>query len=100
MDDRRTPHFHNQPGVPQIRVSHRLKAARCAKPCGVFLGQGLVMDETVLARQPDSVFIKAYRVQVPAFSSNHAGRELSPHANVWQPLPLSAMSWNPPWTLE
>src|SRR5258708_6779070 len=61
------------PGVSQKRVSHRRKAARRTKPCGAFVGQGLVLDETIRTRQSDGLFIEVYRVQVPAFEPCNLG---------------------------
>src|ERR1700738_847279 len=39
--------------------------SRCAEPCRELVGQPLVLDETVLARQSDGLFIEAHRVHVP-----------------------------------
>src|SRR5207302_1132823 len=49
----------------------RRQAARRAEPRRKFVGQALVLDETLLARQPDGIFIEAHRVHLPPFQTRN-----------------------------
>ena len=62
-------------GVAQIGVGDRFEAARGMKLGGEFVGQGLVLDETVLARRPDRFFVEAHCIQVPAFEARDLGAD-------------------------
>jgi hypothetical protein len=61
------------PCVSQIRISDRPKPALRAKPCSAFVGQVLILNEIVLARQPDGLFVEVYRVELPAFEARNLG---------------------------
>src|SRR5438128_1506249 len=61
------------PGVAEIGVSDRLEAARSVEARSELVRERLVLDETVLPRQPDGVFIQALRVQMPVLGPRELG---------------------------
>ena len=61
------------PGIPEIRVGDRLEAACSIEPCGAFVGDALVLDEPVLARQPNGLFVETLGLQFSAFEACDLG---------------------------
>jgi len=66
------------PCLPQIRVGDCIEAARRVKARGQLMGQALVLDEAVLARRVDGLFVEALRVQFPALPDARARRQPMP----------------------
>src|SRR5882672_9833887 len=74
------PHFAERappkiavPRVSQIGVGDGLKAARRVEARGQLMGQALVLDEAVLARRVDGLFVEALGVQFPLFQTRELG---------------------------
>src|SRR6266403_4201225 len=74
------PHFAERappkiavPRVSQIGVGDGLEAARRVEACGQLMGKAFVLDEAVLARRVDGLFIEVLRVQFPLFQTRELG---------------------------
>src|SRR5260370_37712873 len=74
------PHFAERappkiavPRVSQIGVGDGLKAARRVEARGQLIDQALVLDEAVLARRVDGLFVEALGVQFPLFQTRELG---------------------------
>src|ERR1700677_2439498 len=65
------------PRVTEIGVGDSLKAAGCMEPRGQLIGESLVLDEAVLARQSNSLFIEAFCVETPIFDAGYLRRDQS-----------------------
>src|SRR6202034_1461908 len=63
--------------VTEIGVGDSLKAARCMEPRGQLIGESLVLDEAVLARQSNSLFVEAFCVETPIFDAGYLRRDQS-----------------------
>src|SRR5260370_19747542 len=63
------------PGVPQIGVADRLEATRRVEPRREFVCDALILDETVLARQPNGLFVKALGVELSALDASDLGAD-------------------------
>jgi len=50
-----------------------LEAARRVKARGQLMSQALVLDEAVLARRVDGLFVEALRIQFPPFQTRELG---------------------------
>src|SRR6202051_4171092 len=81
------PHFAKRappkiavPRVSEIGVGDGLEAARPVEARGQLMAQALVLNEAVLARRMDGLFVEALRVQFPPFQT----RELC--ANQCRPV--------------
>ena len=61
------------PGVAQIGMRDRFKAACSIEPCGEFVGDALVLDEPVLTRQPNGLFVETLGFQFSAFEACDLG---------------------------
>ena len=61
------------PRLPQIRVRDRIEAARRVEPRGHLMGQALVLDEAVLMRRPDRLFIESLGIELPPFQARNLG---------------------------
>src|SRR6202011_5650006 len=61
------------PRVSQIGVGDGLEAARRVEARGQLMGQALVLDEAVLARRVDGLFVEALGVQFPRFQTRELG---------------------------
>jgi hypothetical protein len=61
------------PGIAQIGVGDRLKAARRVEPRGAFVGEALVLEEAVLARQPHGLCIEAHGLEITAVDARDLG---------------------------
>src|SRR5229473_5096012 len=61
------------PRLPQIRVGDRIEAALRVEARGQLMGQALVLDEAVLARRVDGLFVEALRIQFPPFQTRELG---------------------------
>ena len=68
-------------------MGDRLEAARGVEMRGALVGDGLVLDESMLARQPDGVFVQAFGVQLPTFQA----RNLSAHQRRATPKVLGTI---------
>ena len=71
------------PGVAQIGMRDRFKAACSIEPCGEFVGDALVLDEPVLTRQPNGLFVETLGFQFSAFEAcaNTSGNSAERKAN-------------------
>ena len=63
--------------VTEIRVGDSLKAARCMEPRRQLVCEAFVLDEAVLARQSNSLFIEAFCVETPIFDAGYLRRDQS-----------------------
>ena len=63
------------PGVPKIGVRDRLEAALGVETGGQLVCEGLVLDEAVLARQADGVFVQTLRVEMPPLDPRELGQD-------------------------
>src|SRR3984957_6174614 len=65
------------PRVTEIGVGDSLKAARCMEPRRQLVCEAFVLDEAVLARQSNSLFIEAFCVETPIFDAGYLRRDQS-----------------------
>src|SRR5262249_33995422 len=56
-------------GVAQVERRDLLKAARCVKARGQFVGQRFVVNELLLMGGADGPLIQTFRIQLPAFEA-------------------------------
>ena len=63
------------PRVTEIGVGDSLKAARCIEPRRQLVCEAFVLDEAVLARQSNSLFIEAFCVETPIFDARYLRRD-------------------------
>src|SRR5277367_2464284 len=63
------------PRVTEIGVGDSLKAARCIEPRCQLVCEAFVLDEAVLARQSNSLFIEAFCVETPIFDACYFRRD-------------------------
>src|SRR5215469_13196387 len=63
------------PSVPQVHMRDLLEAKCHVEARGELVGDALVLDETVLARRSDGLFIQPPRFQFPALDARDLGTE-------------------------
>ena len=63
------------PRVTEIGVGDSLEAARCMEPRRQLACEAFVLDEAVLARQSNSLFVEAFRVEAPIFDARYLRRD-------------------------
>src|SRR5260370_21993060 len=61
--------------APEIATGDRIEAARRVEPRSELVGDGLVLDEIMCARQPDGIFVQALGVELPAFEPRDLGAD-------------------------
>src|SRR5262249_36032517 len=61
--------------IPEVRVGDRLEATACVEPGRAFVGEGLVLDEPVLACQPNGLLVEALGVQLTPCEAGDLGRD-------------------------
>ena len=61
------------PSVPQIRPSNLLETARRIKACGELVGDPFILDEAILTRQADRLFVKVLSVEFSVFEARDLG---------------------------
>ncbi len=66
------------PRVAEIRVGDGLEAACRVEPRGHLVGEALILNEAVLARQQDGLLVVAHGLEVPPFEAG----DLSQHQRV------------------
>src|SRR5260370_39377871 len=59
------------PGVPQVGMADRFEAAIQIKSTRDFVGNTLVVDETIFACEPDGLLVETHRVDVPAIDASN-----------------------------
>src|ERR1700722_10460443 len=62
------------PRVTEIGFGDSLKAARCMEPRRQLICEAFVLDEVVLARQSNSLFVEAFCVETPIFDARYLRR--------------------------
>src|SRR5262245_65492645 len=62
-----------RPSVPHVRFRDPVEAIGCVELRGPFQGEGLVVDEAVLARRTDRVLVQLRGVALPAFDPRPVG---------------------------
>src|ERR1700728_810512 len=63
--------------VTEIGVGDSLEAARCMEPRRQLAGESFILDEAVLARQSNSLFVEALCVETPIFDAGYLRRDQS-----------------------
>jgi hypothetical protein len=61
------------PGVPQINASNLLETARRVKARGELVGDPFILDEAILTRQADRLFVKVLSVKFSVFKARDLG---------------------------
>src|SRR3984957_5564991 len=61
------------PRILQIRITNGLKPSICVKSCSQLVRQAFVLDETVLLRRADRLFVEALGIQFSAFQARNLG---------------------------
>ena len=57
----------------QIRITNGLKPSICVKSCSQLVRQAFVLNETVLMRRADRLFVEALGIQFSAFQARDLG---------------------------
>src|SRR5260370_16503544 len=55
-------------------MGDRLQAARRVEPRGHFIGEALILDEALFARQHDSLLVMAHGLEISAFEASDIGQ--------------------------
>jgi hypothetical protein len=61
--------------VPQVGVADGFEAAIQIKSTRDFVGNTLVVDETIFACEPDGLLVETHRVDVPAIDASDLGQD-------------------------
>src|SRR5271154_5804525 len=63
------------PGVAQVGLGNSPEATCRVEARGELAGDAFVLDEPVLSRQPDGLFVEMFGLEVPPFDSGDLGTD-------------------------